>query len=211
MEGLSWPSTTSASIHFCIVYLFIHTYMPEPPEQLHARASLRRFCAVLASRPLVSLVIYKTTGYRVKASAPKMDRNGYFFYVASTAKKKKISLMQPKPPKIAFVDDKRRAGVAERICIPKQPDTASVGRAVSESGRVDMSRGNLPYSRVYAQLESYQPKYHTIRENSEKFSECKKKRKETRVVGLPPVASPFIEECSRLYIITLRPIGAEHQ
>ncbi|KAJ0172524.1 hypothetical protein K1T71_011663 [Dendrolimus kikuchii] len=33
MEGVSWPSTTSASIHFCIVHLFSHSFhMPEPPE-----------------------------------------------------------------------------------------------------------------------------------------------------------------------------------
>ncbi|KAJ0178904.1 hypothetical protein K1T71_005679 [Dendrolimus kikuchii] len=37
-KGVSWPSTTSASIHFCIVYLFSHSfimhscYMAEPPE-----------------------------------------------------------------------------------------------------------------------------------------------------------------------------------
>lgn len=34
---------------------------------------------------------------------PRMDRNGYFSYVASTAKKKKINLMQSKLPRMAFV------------------------------------------------------------------------------------------------------------
>lgn len=118
----------------------------------------------------------------MKATAPKMDRNGYFFYVTSTAKKKKISLMQPRPPRVAFVDEKRRPGVAERIY------QASVAPVVAESGRVEpmTQRGPspAPRARLYTQLESYQPRYHTIREHSDKReSECRRRKKEQRIPG----------------------------
>ncbi|KAJ2942719.1 hypothetical protein O0L34_g11262 [Tuta absoluta] len=124
-----------------------------------------------------------------------MDRNGYFFYVASTAKKKKISLMQPKPPRVAFVDENfekgiRRPGLAERIHGIHQVSVAAIA---TEYGRGDSmsARGPspAPRARLYSQLESYQPRYHTIRENygsgsrySENSvkneSECRKRRKE---------------------------------
>nr|XP_026484070.1 kinesin-like protein CG14535 isoform X1 [Vanessa tameamea] len=118
----------------------------------------------------------------VKATTPKLDRNGYYFYVTSTAKKKKISLMQPKPPRMAF-EEKRRPGVAERI--------HSVARTATENGRGDsMSQRvptDAPRARLYTQLESYQPRYHTIRENSDKRvdSECKKRRSDQRRAGHP--------------------------
>lgn len=111
-----------------------------------------------------------------------MDRNGYFFYVASTAKKKKISLMQPRPPRVAFIEDKRRPGVAERI---------SVAPTATESGRVDpmSNRGPspAPRARLYSQLESYQPRYHTIRDQRDRESdkkvdsECRRRKKEQRI------------------------------
>lgn len=124
-----------------------------------------------------------------------MDRNGYFFYVSSTAKKKKISLMQPKPPRVAFVDEnleKRRPGVVERI----QAHQGSVALAATEYGRVDMTQRGpspAPRARLYTQLESYQPRYHTIRENhgskysesDKRDSECRRKRKEQRIPGHP--------------------------
>lgn len=113
-----------------------------------------------------------------------MDRNGYFFYVTSTAKKKKINLMQPKPPRVAFAEEKRRPGVAERVC-------TSVAQSATEYGRGDpMSQRGLspaPRARLYTQLESYQPRYHTIRDNSDKRveSECRRRKKEQRIVGYP--------------------------
>ncbi|KAF9414514.1 hypothetical protein HW555_007588 [Spodoptera exigua] len=115
-----------------------------------------------------------------------MDRNGYFFYVTSTAKKKKINLMQPKPPRVAFVEEKRRPGVAERI----YTGYGSVASSATENGRGDSmtQRGPspAPRARLYTQLESYQPRYHTIRDNSDKRveSECRR-RKEKRIVGYP--------------------------
>lgn len=130
---------------------------------------------------------------QVKATAPKMDRNGYFFYVASTAKKKKINLMQPKPPRVAFVDEKRRPGVAERMHtnIPTAKPV-SVALTATENGRGEVmtQRGTspAPRARLYTQLESYQPRYHTIRDNSDKRveSECRRRKKEReRIVGYP--------------------------
>lgn len=110
-----------------------------------------------------------------------MDRNGYFFYVTATAKKKKISLMQPKPPRVAFTEEKRRPGVAERVFIPQ----VSVPPALVEYGREMSQRGPSPASsRLYTQLESYQPRYHTIRENSDKRveSDVRRRRKDPRIV-----------------------------
>lgn len=122
---------------------------------------------------------------QVKATTPKMDRNGYFFYSTSTAKKKKISLMQPKPPRMAF-EEKRRPGVAERL---HGSFSHSVASTASESGRVEpmsfRAGSDAPRARLYTQLESYQPRYHTIRETSEKRvdSECKRRRNEQRRAG----------------------------
>lgn len=127
-----------------------------------------------------------------------MDKNGYFFYVTSTAKKKKINLMQPKPPRVAFVDEKRRPGVAERvytnISIPNSNNTSSVALTATENGRGDyMTQRGIspaPRARLYTQLESYQPRYHTIRDNSDKKveSECRRKKKEReRIVAYQPV------------------------
>ncbi|CAK1549246.1 unnamed protein product [Leptosia nina] len=113
----------------------------------------------------------------VKAATPKMDRNGYFSYVSSTAKKKKINLMQPRPPRMAF-EEKRRPGVAERV--------DSTGANAVECRRVESMTQRVlteaPRARLFTQLESYQPRYHTIRENSERKveSECKKRRNEQR-------------------------------
>ncbi|KOB75990.1 Uncharacterized protein OBRU01_06548 [Operophtera brumata] len=110
-----------------------------------------------------------------------MDRNGYFFYVTATAKKKKISLMQTKPPRVAFAEEKRRPGVAERVSIPQ----VSVPAAFVGYGREMAQRGSSPASaRLYTQLESYQPRYHTIRENSDKRveSDVRRRRKDPRIV-----------------------------
>lgn len=123
---------------------------------------------------------------QVKATTPKMDRNGYFFYSTSTAKKKKISLMQPRPPRMAF-EEKRRPGVAERL--HGSPFSHSVALTATEGGRVDpmslRAGTDAPRARLYTQLESYQPRYHTIRENSDKKveSECKRRRNEQRRAG----------------------------
>ncbi|CAF4846493.1 unnamed protein product [Pieris macdunnoughi] len=120
---------------------------------------------------------YCVKGLMVKAATPKMDKNGYFSYVSSTAKKKKISLMQPRPPRMAF-EEKRRPGVAERV------DSSAVN--AGEHRRVEaMSHRVLtdaPRARLFTQLESYQPRYHTIRENSDRKveSECKRRRNEQR-------------------------------
>lgn len=97
-----------------------------------------------------------------------MDKNGYFFYVTSTAKKKKISLMHPKPPRVAF-EEKRRPGTVERVSVVQ--NTVQYGR--------EMSRQEAPRARLYTQLESYQPRYHTIRDSDkirDRSDECKKKR-----------------------------------
>ncbi|CAH2236687.1 jg20905 [Pararge aegeria aegeria] len=125
-----------------------------------------------------------------------MDRNGYFFYVASTAKKKKISLMQPKPPRMAF-EEKRRPGVAERL--HSSPFSHSVASAATENGRGDsMSQragSDAPRARLYTQLESYQPRYHTIRESGDKRveSECKKRvRNEQRKAGYQSVSNNIL-------------------
>ncbi|CAG9785414.1 unnamed protein product [Diatraea saccharalis] len=125
---------------------------------------------------------------QVKASAPKMDRNGYFFYVTSTAKKKKISLMQPRPPRVAFVDEKKRPGVAERV-----QSSVSTAPCAGEFTRVGfMTQRGLspaPRARLYSQLESYQPRYHTIRDNGDKRveSECRRRKKEQKVIGYQQV------------------------
>ncbi|XP_026732577.1 kinesin-like protein CG14535 isoform X1 [Trichoplusia ni] len=160
----------------------IPTPMPPPKEAVHQPRSSPRLVGSDAS--------YKLSPYEmealnaVKASVPKMDRNGYFFYVTSTAKKKKINLMQPKPPRVAFAEEKRRPGVAERVC-------TSVAQSATEYGRGDpMSQRGLspaPRARLYTQLESYQPRYHTIRDNSDKRveSECRRRKKEQRIVGYP--------------------------
>ncbi|XP_038214932.1 kinesin-like protein CG14535 isoform X1 [Zerene cesonia] len=106
-----------------------------------------------------------------------MDKNGYFSYVSSTAKKKKISLMQPRPPRMAF-EEKRRPGVAERVHDSTAANAVECRRVESMSHR---ALADAPRARLYTQLESYQPRYHTIRENSEKRdSECKKRRNEQR-------------------------------
>lgn len=91
---------------------------------------------------------------------PKMDRNGYFIYSAATAKKKKISLMQPRPPREAFVEEKcaRRPGFAQRV---GPIGASSVGSASArDTHPSDMNRS----ARLHSQLECYQPRYHTIRE-----------------------------------------------
>ncbi|KAI8422551.1 hypothetical protein MSG28_006351, partial [Choristoneura fumiferana] len=168
----------------------IPTPMP-PPRDAHNHNNRS------APRLVGSDASYKYSPYEmealnaVKSSAPKMDRNGYFFYVASTAKKKKISLMQPKPPRVAFVD-KRRPGVAERIdCEPVRAVTVSVAPDATENRRVDpmTQRGPspAPRARLYTQLESYQPRYHTIRESSDKRvdSECRRRKKDQRITGQP--------------------------
>ncbi|CAG5058831.1 unnamed protein product [Parnassius apollo] len=113
-----------------------------------------------------------------------MDRNGYFFYVTSTAKKKKISLMQPKPPRVAFTEEKRRPGVAERIHSSVAPAAAEYGRGDLMSQRVS---NEAPRARLHTQLESYQPRYHTIRENSDKRveSDNRRKKRDTRISGYP--------------------------
>ncbi|KPJ15741.1 hypothetical protein RR48_09664 [Papilio machaon] len=117
-----------------------------------------------------------------------MDRNGYFFYVTSTAKKKKINLMQPKPPRVAFAEEKRRPGVAERVY-----SHGSVAPTATEHGRGDYmsQRGpnDAPRARLYTQLESYQPRYHTIRENSDKRveSDIRRKKRDTRISAYPQV------------------------
>lgn len=123
---------------------------------------------------------------QVKATAPKMDRNGYFFYVASTAKKKKISLMQPRPPRVAFLEDKRRPGTAERISVA--PTATEYGRVYSMSNR---GPSPAPRARLYSQLESYQPRYHTIRDQRDRDSrsdsdkrvdsECRRRKKDQRI------------------------------
>ncbi|KAJ8730992.1 hypothetical protein PYW08_002405 [Mythimna loreyi] len=164
----------------------IPTPMPPPRETIHQPRSTPRLVGSDAS--------YKFSPYEiealnaVKATAPKMDRNGYFFYVTSTAKKKKINLMQPKPPRVAFVEENRRPGVAERVLT----NYTSVAPSATENGRGDSmsQRGPspAPRARLYTQLESYQPRYHTIRDNSDKRerveSECRR-RKEKRIVGYP--------------------------
>ncbi|CAG4966830.1 unnamed protein product [Colias eurytheme] len=106
-----------------------------------------------------------------------MDKNGYFSYVSSTAKKKKISLMQPRPPRMAF-EEKRRPGVAERVHDSTAVNAVECRRVEPMSHR---ALADAPRARLYTQLESYQPRYHTIRENSDKRdSECKKRRNEQR-------------------------------
>ncbi|VVC93160.1 unnamed protein product [Leptidea sinapis] len=107
-----------------------------------------------------------------------MDKNGYFFYVAATAKKKKISLMQPRPPRLAF-EEKRRPGVAERVLDSSALNAVESRRADSMSQRL---LTDAPRAKLYTQLESYQPRYHTIREISDKRSEseCKRRRNEQR-------------------------------
>lgn len=98
--------------------------------------------------------------FQVKATMPKMDRNGYFIYSAATAKKKKISLMQPRPPREAFVEEKcaRRPGFAQRV---GPIGASSVGSASArDTHPSDMNRS----ARLHSQLECYQPRYHTIRE-----------------------------------------------
>ncbi|KAL4715510.1 hypothetical protein ACJJTC_009136 [Scirpophaga incertulas] len=164
----------------------IPTPMPPPKETMqYPYRSAPRFVGSEAS--------YKLSPYEsealnaVKATAPKMDRNGYFFYVASTAKKKKISLMQPRPPRVAFVEEKKRPGVAERVHNigaygSTAPSVAELSRVVSMTQR---GPSPAPRARLYSQLESYQPKYHTIRDNGDKRvdSECRRKKKEQKVVG----------------------------
>lgn len=94
---------------------------------------------------------------------PRMDRSGYFVYATSTAKKKKISLMQPPPPREAFVEGKsaRRPGSAQRVGPSGVPSVGSASARVAHPP--EMSRGARLHSQV-SQLESYQPRYHTIRE-----------------------------------------------
>lgn len=88
--------------------------------------------------------------------------------------------MQLKPPRMAF-EEKRRPGIAERI--------HSVARTATENGRGDsMSQRvptDAPRARLYSQLESYQPRYHTIRDISAMRveSECKKRRSDQRKTG----------------------------
>ncbi|XP_063531406.1 kinesin-like protein CG14535 isoform X1 [Cydia strobilella] len=163
----------------------IPTPMPPPKDVYHSNRSTPKLVGSDASYRLSYYEIEAINA--VKATAPKMDRNGYFFYVASTAKKKKISLMQPKPPRVAFVD-KRRPGVAERIeCGPR----ASVAPTATEYTREDpmTQRGPspAPRARLFTQLESYQPRYHTIRDSGDKRvdSECRRRKKDQRIAGQP--------------------------
>nr|XP_032515146.1 uncharacterized protein LOC116768515 [Danaus plexippus plexippus] len=151
----------------------IPTPFPPPKDPHQNRSSLR----LVGSDASYKLSPYEMEALNaVKATTPKMDRNGYFFYVTSTAKKKKINLMQPKPPRMAF-EEKRRPGVAERVY-------ASVPPSAGENGRIMTQRApsDAPRARLYTQLESYQPKYHTIRDSSERKveSESKKRRTERR-------------------------------
>lgn len=75
--------------------------------------------------------------------------------------------MHPKPPRVAF-EEKRRPGTAERISVV--PTTVQNGRDMSQRA-VD-----APRARLYTQLESYQPRYHTIRDSDKRSDECKKRR-----------------------------------
>ncbi|XP_059051430.1 kinesin-like protein CG14535 [Achroia grisella] len=156
----------------------IPTPMPPPKESVHYpnRCNLR----LVGSDASYKLSAHEIEALNaVKATAPKMDRNGYFFYVTSTAKKKKISLMQPKPPRVAFVDEKR-PGYVERV-----QSYGSIAPTSAEHERVDMSiRGAFPEprARLYSQLESYQPRYHTIRDSDKRVeSECRRRKREQRI------------------------------
>lgn len=76
--------------------------------------------------------------------------------------------MHPKPPRVAF-EEKRRPGTVERISMVQ--NTVPNGR--------DMSRLEAPRARLNTQLESYQPRYHTIRDSDkirDRSDECKKRR-----------------------------------
>jgi hypothetical protein len=119
-----------------------------------------------------------------------MDRNGYFFYVTSTAKKKKISLMQPRPPRVAFIDERKRPGVAERVYNIGNASTAPVVAELTRVGSMTQRGPSpAPRARLYSQLESYQPRYHTIRDNGDKKveSDCRRRKKEQKVIGYQPV------------------------
>lgn len=98
-----------------------------------------------------------------------MDRNGFFFYATATAKKKKISLMQ-RPPRAE--EPRRRPGAAQRV--PARP----TGSAAATAARLSRdppamqrpTRARQPTQ--VSQLESYQPRYHTIRDTQKEY-ECK--------------------------------------
>ncbi|RVE49652.1 hypothetical protein evm_005709 [Chilo suppressalis] len=159
----------------------IPTPMPPPKEEVQYpnRSNLR----LVGSDASYKLSPYEMEALNaVKASAPKMDRNGYFFYVASTAKKKKISLMQPRPPRVAFVDEKKRPGTAERVqsFVSIAPNSAESTRVGSMTQR---GPSPAPRARLYSQLESYQPRYHTIRDNGDSKrveSECRRRKKDQK-------------------------------
>ncbi|CAG9578165.1 unnamed protein product [Danaus chrysippus] len=74
-------------------------------------------------------------------------------------------------------EEKRRPGVAERVYASVPPTAGENGRTMTQRAPSD-----APRARLYTQLESYQPKYHTIRDNSERKveSESKKRRTERR-------------------------------
>lgn len=106
--------------------------------------------------------------FQVKASAPKLDKNGYFFYVTATAKKKKISLMQSKPPRVAFAEDakapRRGLGVAQSSPCGCETAGSSKRYAVESTPMSQRASPPAPRARLTSQLECYQPRYHTIRE-----------------------------------------------
>ncbi|XP_028038009.1 kinesin-like protein CG14535 [Bombyx mandarina] len=157
----------------------IPTPMPPPKESVHYPRCTPQLVCPDASYKLSPHEMEALNA--VKATAPKMDRNGYFFYVASTAKKKKISLMQPKPPRVAFMEDKRRPGAAERLAsISAAENVAPYGTGGSMTQR---GPSPAPRARLYTQLESYQPKYHTIRDSGVR-DECRRRRKD-RITGYP--------------------------
>ncbi|KAJ0182860.1 hypothetical protein K1T71_002229 [Dendrolimus kikuchii] len=82
-QGVSWPFTTSASIHFCIVYLFSHSfYMPEPPEHSfsYLHPDTRQVISYDSSRGGVSVVTEKgaaTTSYLLVQDAAPADSGRY--------------------------------------------------------------------------------------------------------------------------------------
>lgn len=95
-----------------------------------------------------------------------MDKNGYFCYAAATAKKKKISLMQWKAPRVAFTEEASGEwGGNERSFYVAAVSTAQTERRVTRAGSMSQRpTTSAPRARINSQLECYQPRYHAIRD-----------------------------------------------
>ncbi|KAG7306297.1 hypothetical protein JYU34_008897, partial [Plutella xylostella] len=144
----------------------IPTPMP-PPRGGHAERSTPRLVGSDGSYKLSPCEVEALNA--VKSVVPKMDRNGFFFYATATAKKKKISLMQ-RPPRAE--EPRRRPGAAQRVLARPTGSAAATAARLSRDPPAMQRPTRARQPTQVSQLESYQPRYHTIRDTQKEY-ECK--------------------------------------